>query len=144
MGAWGISTFENDGALDWIGDFLESPSESRIIQTFAPQARSTKTGFFAKLFGARSTPLVEEFEGEEVLAAAEVVAIMKGQPPSQIPEDLEGLPVIRISKETVALAIRAIDSVLDSSNLKDCWEETDEYSSWRDTVLDIRRRLSLA
>lgn len=144
MGAWGINTFENDGALDWLGDFQDSPSESKIIQTFSPRVSPPKTGFFSKLFGGASTPTIPELEGDEVLAAAEVVATLRGSPPAPLPDDLKDLPSVQISNETVALALKAVNSVLESSNLKDCWEETDEYSSWKSTVEDIRHRLSLA
>lgn len=143
MGAWGINTFENDGALDWLGDFRDSPHESKIIQTFSPQTPPPKTGFFSRLFGGASTPVSPELEGDEILAAAEVVATLRGRPPATLPDDLKDLPDVQISNETVTLALKAVDSVLETSNLRDCWEETDEYPSWKSAVADIRHRLSM-
>jgi len=69
---------------------------------------------------------------------------LRGCPPAVIADDLKDLPAIHISNETVALAIQAVDLIMESSDLKDCWEESDEYSSWKETVSDIRQRLSLA
>jgi hypothetical protein len=142
MGAWGIKTFENDGALDWLGNFLDAPSETKFRLSFAPQAASK--GFLSKLFGGSSSAASPELDGEEVLAAAEIVATLRGHPAEDAIEDLKDLPDIKVSDEIVALAIKAIDSVLVSSNLKDCWEETDDYGAWYATVKDIRARLSRA
>lgn len=57
MGAWGIKTFENDGALDWLDGFRDAPSETKFRQTFAPQP--TPKGFLSKLFGGADTPAPE-------------------------------------------------------------------------------------
>ncbi len=142
MGAWGVTTFQNDGALDWLGEFLDKPSEAKLRQTFAP--RSPANGFLTKLFGRGTNALPPELDGENVLAAAEVVATLRGQPAVDAIEDLEELPSIKISDETVALAIKAIDSVLESSNLKLCWEDTEDFGEWIATVKDIRSRLCRA
>lgn len=139
MGAWGIKTFENDGALDWLDGFRDAPSETKFRQTFAPQP--TPKGFLSKLFGGADTP-PPELDGEDVLAAAEVVATLRGHPAVDAIEDLADLPDIKVTDEIVALAIKAIDSVLASSNLKDCWEETDDFDAWVAIVKDIRARLS--
>ncbi|SKA92983.1 protein of unknown function [Prosthecobacter debontii] len=141
MGAWGIKTFENDGALDWLGDFRDAPSEAKFRQTFAPQPPK---GFLSKLFGGGSSASPPELDGEDVLAAAEILATLRGHPAVDAMEDLADLPDIKVTDEIVALAIQAIDSVMTSSDLKDCWEDTDDFESWVETVKDIRARLSRA
>jgi Domain of unknown function (DUF4259) len=140
MGAWGIKTFENDGALDWLGDFRDSPSETKFHQTFGPLP--APKGFLSKLFGGSSSAPPLELDGEDVLAAAEIVATLRGHPAGDAIGDLADLPDIKVTDEIVAMAIKAIDSVLTSSNLKDCWEETDDFGAWVATVKDIRARLS--
>jgi len=142
MGAWGIKTFENDGALDWLGDFRDAPSETKFRLTFSPQA--APKGFHSKLFGGRSSASPPELDGEDVLAAAEIVATLRGQPKAESIEDLADLPDIKVSDEVLALAIKAVDSVLESSNLKGCWEDTDDFDTWVSTVKDISARLSRA
>lgn len=143
MGAWGVKTFENDGALDWLGDFRDAPSEEQFRKTFAPQP--APKGFLSRLLGgsakASSPP---ELDGEDVLAAAEIVATLRGHPMADTIEDLADLPDVKVSDEIVALAIQAVDSVMASSNLKDSWEETDDFEAWVATVQDIRARLSRA
>lgn len=33
-GTWGTSTFENDTAMDWLSDFLKSPSAQGLRNAF--------------------------------------------------------------------------------------------------------------
>ena len=78
------------------------------------------------------------------MAAAEIVATLRGHPAGDAIEDLADLPDIKVTDEIVAMAIKAIDSVMTSSNLKDCWEETHDFGAWVAKVRDIRARLSRA
>jgi len=141
MGAWGIKTFENDGAMDWLGDFLEEPSEKRILDTFSPQTTVIQPGFIGKLMGKKSESIPAELEGDEVLAAAEVVASILGRPSANNPDELSSPPSINLSPATVAKALAAIDAIMNESNLKECWEETEDFQSWKAEVEDLRTRL---
>ena len=142
MGAWGINTFENDKALDWLGSFRDDPSELRFRQTFDPKPEPK--GFFSKLFGKRPSASSSVLNGEDVLAAAEIAATLRGRPATNASDDLADMPDFKVSDEILASAIRAIDAVMESSNLKDCWEDTDDFNAWVTTVKDIRHRLSQA
>jgi hypothetical protein len=141
MGAWGIMTFENDGAMDWLGDFLEEPSEKRILDTFSPQSTVIQPGFIDKLMGKKAESIPGELEGDEVLAAAEVVASILGRPSTNNPDELKSPPSITLSPTTVAKALAAIDAIMQESNLKECWEETDDFQAWKAEVEDLRTRL---
>jgi hypothetical protein len=141
MGAWGIKTFENDGAMDWLGDFLEEPSEKRILDTFSPQSNVIQPSFIGKLMGKKAESIPRELEGDEVLAAAEVVASILGRPSTNNPDELKSPPSITLSPTTVAKALAAIDAIMQESNLKECWEETDDFQAWKAEVEDLRTRL---
>ena len=141
MGAWGIKTFENDGAMDWLGEFLDAPSETRILNTFSAQPTVIQPGLIGKLMGKKAESIPGELEGDEVLAAAEVVASILGRPSTTIPDELKNLPAISISPTTVSKALSAIDEIMKDSNLKECWEETDDFQAWKAEVEDLRTRL---
>lgn len=143
MGAWGIHTFENDGALDWLGGFLDAPSEKRITDTFSP-VDGRLPGWIGRLFGRKPQHPPIDLDGEDVLAAAEVVATILGRPSGSNPNELDNPPDLALGPETVAHAKFAIDSILRSSHLRDCWEETDDYESWKATVENLRQRLDSA
>jgi hypothetical protein len=141
MGAWGTKTFENDGAMDWLGEFLDVPSETRILNTFSTQPTVIQPGIIGKLMGKKPESIPGELEGDEVLAAAEVVASILGRPSTTIPDELKNLPAISISPTTVSRALSAIDEIIKDSNLKECWEETDDFQAWKAEVEDLRTRL---
>lgn len=141
MGAWGIKTFENDQAMDWLGDFLEAPSEKLILDTFSPQPTVIQPGFIGKLMGKKAESYPGELGGDQVLAAAEVVASIMGRPSANNPDELKRLPSISLSPATVTKALSAIDEIMKESNLKDCWEETDDFQAWKTEVEDLRTRL---
>ena len=141
MGAWGIKTFENDGAMDWLGDFMEQPSDKRILDAFSAGPTIIQPGFIGKLMGKNAESIPGELDGDEVLAAAEVVATILGRPSTSNPDELKNPPTITLSPTTVSKALAAIDEIMKDSNLKDCWEETDDFQAWKAEVEDLRTRL---
>jgi len=143
MGAWGINTFENDGALDWLGDFMAAPSEAALVAAFTEEPEPLRTGLLGRLMGKKPVHFMGELVGDHVLAAAEVAATLRGHPALTNPGELADLPPIHAGDDTASRALAAIDSILANSNLKDCWEETDKYPRWLASVDDIRARLTL-
>ena len=127
--------------MNWLGDFLEEPSEKQILNTFSPQATVIQPGLLGKLMGKKAESVTGELEGDEVLAAAEVVASILGRPSTNNPDELKSPPSINLSPTTVAKALAAIDAVMQESNLKECWEETDDFHAWKTEVEDLRTRL---
>jgi Domain of unknown function (DUF4259) len=159
MGAWGTRSFENDGALDWLGDFLDRPSDEALRAAFSPTPSPRHQGFLARLFGGRAGPAAIRPNGEHVLAAAEVIAAMRGYPPAEVPLDFTRLPLRVPPDDLVRAAIGGVDSILDeSSELHSLWRGTDdfsmmhrdgamededsrEYLAWLAGVRDLRERL---
>ncbi|MBV8881741.1 MAG: DUF4259 domain-containing protein [Planctomycetaceae bacterium] len=128
MGAWGPGTFENDGALDWIGDLAEVKDGWSLIRSALKSAM---------------TP--GESDGQLVLAAAECVAVCRGKPPaSPPPADLSGWCARHksgYSEELRVLALKAVQHIRGDSELKDLWDESGP-EEWNDAVADLERRLS--
>lgn len=142
MGAWGIKTFENDGAMDWLGEFLEAPGEQTILRAFSPEPAVARPGLLGRLMGKKPGIVPAELDGEEVLAAAEVVATILGKPGAYNPEELASPPNVALRPETPQKALSAIDRVMANSNLKDCWQETEDFEAWKAEVADLRSRLA--
>mgnify|MGYP002783573287 CR=1 FL=1 len=142
MGVWGVKSFENDAAMDWLKAFLQAPTEKRILDTVCPQPTVIPPGFIGKLLGKKPETIPQELEGDEVLAAAEVVAAMQGRPSPHNPREFQGLPSVRLSADTVRKTWQAVDSIMEDSNFKSCWQETDDFGAWMNEVKDLRRRLS--
>ena len=145
MGAWGAGSFENDSALDWIGDLLESKDASLIRATLnrAMEHDDTKRTSFLGIVRRRPEKLPADV-ATQALAAAEIVAAWHGQPLAKLPKGTaEWLKQHMSSFEPklVALAQQAVNEVKTNSELKALWEEGDA-SQWQNAVMDLEQRLS--
>ncbi|HLY08078.1 MAG TPA: DUF4259 domain-containing protein [Planctomycetota bacterium] len=131
MGAWGPGNFENDDALDWVGDLAEAKDGWT-------QIRST-------LSDVAKTDFVEASKASSALAAAECVAIGRGKPPgTPAPAEAAGWCARNrsgYSEELRVLALRAVQRVRGHSDLKIVWSESED-TDWDDVVGDLERRLS--
>jgi hypothetical protein len=131
MGAWGPGNFENDDALDWIGDLAEAKDGWSLI-------RST-------LSGVAKAQYAEAPESSSALAAAECVALGRGKPPGTAPPSELASWCARnragYSEELRVLALATVQRVRLHSELKDLWGESEE-TDWDDVVGDLERRLS--
>lgn len=131
MGAWGSGSFENDDALDWIGDLREGDSWLPVEQAFA--------ALIADGVEYREAP-----DCSAAIAAAEILAAAFGLPGDDLPDSAR-VWLKRMAKPHAglcAVAIEAIDAILDDSELKDLWEESDSYEEWVADVHALRARLA--
>lgn len=131
MGAWGISAFENDDALDWFGDFCNEPGEESLKDAFVS-------------VNEIDDDYLESPEASNALIAAEVVAFLLNSPSSSLPEHskecLENLQ-IKPGDDLVSSAVKAVERVKSDSELKELWEETDNFQEWNKVVDDLIGRL---
>jgi hypothetical protein len=147
MGAWGVTTFDNDTAMDFL-DIMESspagegsdeePGRDALLMMTLMRAADPDDGADADA-------------ATEGLAAAELIAAINGKPQEALADTLEsfqdlqdwiatGKIAFRKKKPAVDLAHKAITRVL-SSELNDLWAESDDYQAWLDTVKDLQKRL---
>ena len=130
MGAWGCGLFENDGALDWVGDLMDAEHGWALVR---------KT-----LAGAGEDEGEEgASDGESILAADECVAVARGKPAAKPNNDLVEWCRNHPLKDTAplaALAAKAVRWVRTSSELKDLWEESGD-PEWGNVVADLENRL---
>jgi hypothetical protein len=78
------------------------------------------------------------------VAAAETVAAMNGKPIDDLPGEVTAF--VRLAnrpKESLVLAARsAVARVLKRSELREIFEESDDYNEWRASLRDLQRRLN--
>jgi hypothetical protein len=133
MEIWGLSAFENDAAREWLADFGEN--DFRLIDR-------TLAGVAALL----PVDELDAVEAGEVLAAAECVAAAGGWPASQLPEIVqewldENSP-FQVKPAYVEMAQKAVARVLQKSELKDIWQQTEHFDRWETAVSSLQSRLS--
>ncbi|GAB3745156.1 hypothetical protein GCM10027594_23790 [Hymenobacter agri] len=134
MGAWGHRNFENDSAMDFVGDFLESPTEVAVSDTLGFVIDASADGEY-----------IEVGEASAALAAAEVVAAVIGQAAADLPEELRaGIAEMHfeINPKLVSKARKAVSVILRKSELQELWAEAGEMNDWQQVQSGLLARLS--
>lgn len=128
MGAWGVGTFDNDDAGDWLYDLEETNDLSLIDQSLTLE-----------------DDYIEAPDGCNALAAAEIIAALMGKTRKNLPEN--AAKWVNDNKEHPAnqlkeKAIKAIGKVLsENSELIELWEEGSDFDGWKKDVNEIKKLL---
>jgi hypothetical protein len=131
-GAWGYKSFENDDALDWVDNFLESGGQSAVEKTIARVAKGS---------GYLQAP-----DGCYGIAACETLAAAQGRPSPDIPKDVAVLAKKLPSKVSDSVrknARDALDRILaKDSELSQLWKDAKgDFEKWKKTVEDLKTRV---
>jgi len=132
MGAWGTGNFDNDTALDWVYDLEDREDLSLVVDT---------------IDAVLQEEYIDTTVAEEALVAIEVLARLKGNfgKDNAYSEDVDKWVKnhpLQVEDALLQKAKEAIDMILsDKSELKELWEEVDEYDVWSSEVLDLKDRL---
>ena len=134
MGAWGIGTFENDDAADWL-DELQASADSSVLQTALEGTENDEE-------------YLEAPEGIHILCAGEIIAALQGQSAPDLPDEARDWVQEHKSLDVsplIPIATRKIDRVLDNgSGLRELWQENEaDYPAWSESVSSLKARLSL-
>ncbi|HEY6250450.1 MAG TPA: DUF4259 domain-containing protein [Candidatus Angelobacter sp.] len=121
--------FGNDDASDWVYDLEESNGADLLKEAFSD-------------VNAHS---YEATDCRIALAAAEIIAAAKGQPPTDLPEKarkwLGNQEEVEDIKALAKKAIAVVNKISVKSDLRDEWEESDSWHEWQQVVEGLRRRL---
>ena len=137
MGAWSEENFGNDDAGDWIYELEKSKGLDTLLRPI--NAINSNQGY------------IESSDCSEALAASEVVAAGITGDLSKIPDEAKAWlnkkswffgSKPEIEKEHVILAIRCIEKILAESELKELWQETEDYSKWQQVQSALIVKLS--
>ena len=129
MGAWGTGAFDNDDALDWIGE-LEDGGITAIESALDEAIRSSD------LYAPTDV---------EAIAAAEIVAAANRRPLPGLTDEIAALVAHvapSVTPDHTARARTAVERVLNASELAELWAETDDADEWRGLVEDLIKRLT--
>lgn len=138
MGAWGTRTFECDSALDFFSDFCESQENVAALEA----------AFDAVL---QNEDYIDADVATDALASAEIIAYVKGHPSEDFPSEELHQPFLPVESLThylndalVYKAIKAVKKVKEApySELRELWEEADEYyAEWQAVMDDLMQRV---
>jgi hypothetical protein len=130
MGTWGLGNFENDDALDWVFELEQAKDLAPLGEALDVIVES-------------HGDYLDAYDCARALAAAEVVAALAGKPDPSLPEEvrnwLSGRPGVDAAMRNRAR--QAVAAIMDSSELRELWEETDESDQWQHLVSGLLQRL---
>ncbi len=124
MGTWAVGSFGNDAAGDWVIDLAENPTYEFLRETLQ-----------------NSIDMPDDSDtNASAVAAAEVICIIDGNLPAdyiEVEHDLSS-PVAALQQQPASgylkpLAITCLNTILSSSELKELWENDEEW------INDVRR-----
>lgn len=130
MAGWGTGSFENEDAQKWLGELKSLGVEDlrQILRRAADEA-----------------DYLEAPEASVVVAAAEVVAALKGMPNEKLPREIAewvGRTEGGSSPDLNELAVRAVEKVRRNSELKDLWLEAEGLNEWTESLRELQERLA--
>lgn len=132
MSAWGSDIFENDAASDWLADFCDNPDKELISNALSTVAEMDAADY------------LEAPECSVGMAAAEIVAALKGVPNSSLPDDakecLSNLE-IEADQSMVSIALKVVERIKTNSELKELWDESENPAQWYRAIGNLEARL---
>lgn len=129
MGAWGTGSFDNDDALDWAFGLEDADGDELLQAAF------------------EATSGDEDLESPDccvALAAAEIVAAWLGEPVDTLPAEIVdwiGGQEEPPDDDLVIHARDAVGRVGAKSELRELWEDTEDYQAWDGGLEDLLSRL---
>lgn len=133
MGTWGTGSFENDDAADFMIDVLDSGDLSLIREVLDNVLTSTE--------------YVEAPDAALAIVAAEIAAAALGRATLAAQQEAglaDWLARIRptIDDDLRQQAVNALRRILaEHSELRELWEETEDFQDWQATVKDLGQQL---
>ena len=132
MGAWGLKSFDNDEACDWLIDF-----EDHGIKV-ASSALDAIAGSAPEEMGASLEC--------RAIAAAEVVAAAHDGDVSRLPGDADKA-LDRHKSEVgwstlVPIASNAIERIMNNSKLRGLWADVEAVDEWLADLAPLKTRLN--
>ncbi|MFN3149475.1 DUF4259 domain-containing protein [Bremerella sp.] len=134
MGAWGHEIFDNDAACDWLDCLLVRGNLSSIEETLQKVNQAGDS--------------CDADDASAALGACEALAHLRGRPGlheaslDQLKQWADRHNHL-CTDHLVPLAIAAIARIKsDDSELKQLWEESDQYDAWVSTLEDVGRRIT--
>lgn len=112
MGTWGYKPLENDSAQDLLGNFNDSNDVS-ILENALDAVCELKEGDF-----------LDGMTAEEAIAAADVI-----KNSTEVNSDDKNRLHGKLDK--------AINRILEKSELKDLWQDSEEYDNWTHSVRQL-------
>lgn len=133
MGTWGIGTFENDSAADFVWDVGDKPAIATIMVPIEALIEAVRSGDY-----------LESGMCEEANAAAELLAALRhGDRSALSPSALEIIAKVsgKPTDQQMDQARAVVDRIARDSELSEAFAESDSFETWQQSMSALRTRL---
>ena len=130
LGTWGVGAFENDDSADWLLELAEAEDASILAAAFSRVSQNE--GY------------LEAPDCCLALAAAEVVAAIRGRPAERAPTEVMEFvnrTGAKAMPELLVAAKAALHRIKTQSELRNLWDEADG-DEWLGSIVDLEARLA--
>lgn len=131
MSAWGINNFENNVALDWLEELIQSNGSE--VKAFMNS--------FVQHFNPEETTLDNCFK---FLAICELFAIINHNPADDLPSELLDWmerTYVENQKEPLEVCAKGLKLILKDSEIKEMYLDSEYYESWKEIQENLLKRL---
>ena len=135
MGAWDVGPLDNDAAVDFLSEWQETEDYDHLDELLTE---------ILDLGGA----YIESDLGQAVVAAGYIVAAVVNENQGSVFEDDEESEdwIMVLPEPEVALLTKLVKSLRrilkPESEVREVWEETDDFDSWKASVAEIISELT--
>ena len=134
MGAWGVKSFENDDAADWVLELTDQGGQL-VRETLDAALQDVDED------GLEASACCE------AIAAAEIVAAAKTGDKSRLSDSaiaaFAALPAAELAApENLVLANESLERIKTHSELRELWSETDDFDNWTSDITSLQQRLN--
>jgi hypothetical protein len=145
MSAWGISTFENDDAVDWTYELEESENLGLVVDSLNAVADAEDTGLDARLCarGLAAAEVVAELTREQTTVGTRPPKGGRLHLPAEVIAWISDRPQLNARAYT-ALAAEVVQRVRSNSELQAHWIEAGNAAEWQAELEGLAARLRAA
>ena len=132
MRTWSAKSFGNEQSLDWLADLVEESDPYFIHNTFEI------------VLECSDVEEPEAWDCNSALAAAEIVAAARGNPPDEFPLGAQKWLIqnpLHLDDELLSLAVKAVRKIETHSELKRLWDANEHRLEWHESIADLKNRL---
>ncbi len=130
MGSWNNKPFGNDTALDWFYDLEQSKSpHEMILNTLNKVLQQNES---------------DSSEEEEAIAAVSIIASSAEEPIKGCSAEIKSwinISGFSATSELKKLSVKALDHILNDSELHNLWEESDGLVAWEKQLIKLKNEL---
>lgn len=130
MGSWSNKPFGNDTALDWFYDLEQSKSPLEMISNTLNKVLQKNN--------------IDTTEKEEAIAAISIVASASKDPIRGCSAEIKSwinITSFSPTSEQKLLSVKTLDIILNDSELRSLWEESDGLFGWEQQLIKLKDEL---